>query len=911
MAKQLPLGKFNKLRKKAEKVLPENGENISRISSDKDIRELRQELSIHEIELEIQNDELRRSQEELEESRSRYIDLYDYAPVGYLTLDEKGVVSELNLTAAHLLGVERGFLIKKPFSAFIAPESRDVFYLHRQQVLSSDSKQTCELLLKRKEEGDRFFHAQLESIVALRNGAKAIRAILTDITDRKQFEKERETARQDLESKVEGRTFELRAEIADRKQAQEALRESEEKFRAVSENARAIFGIIQGGRFIYANPYLAELSGYRMDEILSMDFSKMIHPSFRDEVMERARKRLAGEPVPSHYEFMMLTKSGEARWLDFSPERIELNGRPAIIGTAFDITERKQAEEALRESERRERERAEELEAVLDAAPIPVFIAHDSDCLHLTANRAAVDLLGLPRGAETSLSAPDVVRPRNFKAFKDGRELTNEELPAQRAARGFPVQDFEFSLVFDDGAIRHVAGYGTPLRDEGGNPRGAIHALVDITERKQAEEALRRSRDELELRVEERTKEVQEAYAKLLKETQDRERIEEQLRHAQKMEAIGTLAGGIAHDFNNILAAIIGFTEMVLDDVAENPDAKRKMENVLKAGFRGRDLVKQILAFSRKTEEQRKEISLTPLMKQTHALLRSSLPSTIRMNLAITTGDDYVVANPTQVQQILMNLATNAAHAMPEHGGQLTIGVSSVTFPHQNVLPDPDMEPGTYVKLTMQDTGVGMTKEVRQRIFEPFFTTKKPGEGTGMGLAVVYGLVKDHKGTVTVQSEPGQGSTFEVFLPQVQRPDSRKKEATASALSAGTERILFVDDEELLVEMARVMLESLGYQVTVAQHPKDAWSLFIENPSQFDLIITDQTMPDMTGLTLARKMLKVRNKLPIILCTGYSETVSAEAAQKAGISAFVMKPVVRKELAETVRRVLDEKAAGA
>ena len=376
------------------------------------------------------------------------------------------------------------------------------------------------------------------------------------------------------------------------------------------------------------------------------------------------------------------------------------------------------------------------------------------------------------------------------------------------------------------------------------------------------------------------------------------------------MEAIGTLAGGIAHDFNNILAAIIGFTEMVLDDVADNKDVQHKMEQVLKAGFRGRDLVKQILAFSRKTEAERKEISLTPLVKETHALLRASLPSTIQMPLVITTGDDYVLADPTQLQQVLMNLATNAAHAMREHGGRLTIGISSVTFPHGSSsrsrygaghLRETDREGYGH-----RHDRRGAAENIRTLLYD-----QGAGEGTGMGLAVVYGVVKNHGGAVTVQSELGQGSTFEVFLPQVQRPETKKEEATTSVLPTGTERILFVDDEELLVEMARGMLESLGYHVTVAANGTEAWNLFLEDPSRFDLVITDQTMPDMTGVTLAQKMLKVRKEMPIILCTGYSEMVSAEKAKEAGISAFVMKPVVKKELAETVRRVLDGRTAGA
>jgi len=272
-------------------------------------------------------------------------------------------------------------------------------------------------------------------------------------------------------------------------------------------------------------------------------------------------------------------------------------------------------------------------------------------------------------------------------------------------------------------------------------------------------------------------------------------------------------------------------------------------------------------------EGQRKEMSLTPLVNETHALLRSSLPSTIRMSLAMTTSDDHVVADSTQLQQVLMNLATNAAHAMREEGGMLTMELSSVTFPQGSLLPDPDLKPGTYVKLTVKDTGVGMAEEVKQRIFEHF--------------------------------ELGQGSTFEVFLPRAPRPEVRTEEATTRKLPTGTERLLFVDDEELLVEMGQSMLENLGYAVTVAVNGSEAWNLFVADPWRFDLVITDQTMPDVTGVTLARKMLKVRKELPIILCTGYSERVSAEKAQELGICAFVMKPLARRELAETIRSVLN------
>jgi PAS domain S-box-containing protein len=531
-----------------------------------------------------------------------------------------------------------------------------------------------------------------------------------------------------------------------------------------------------------------------------------------------------------------------------------------------------------------------------DFAPVGYF-AFDPRGLISEVNLTGASLLGVERSQLSRKSfSLFVAAPSRDTFHRHYRDVLQTRSPGT----------CELQLTRKDGTSLYVSVRSVRAGDAEGTPTGVRSAITDITERKQTEEALQKTHDDLKSR----TAELQQAYDQLKKETSGRENVEAQLRQAQKMEAIGTLAGGIAHDFNNILAAIIGFSEMVLDDVSGNTQAHHKMERVLEAALRARDLVNQILDFSRKSEAERKEISLSALVKETYALLRSSLPTTIQMNLAVTTSDDHVVADPTQLQQVIMNLATNAADAMRENGGQLTIEISSVSFPHGSILHESDMEPGAYVKLTVKDTGKGMTEEVQRRIFEPFFTTKGKGKGTGMGLAVVYGVVKGHGGAVTVQSEAGQGSTFEVFLPQAQKAEINRREETTSALPTGTERILFVDDEELLAEMARGMLESLGYHVTVAQHPTEAWNLFLEEPSRFDLVITDQTMPDMTGLALARRMLKVRKDTPIILCTGYSETVSAETAKEAGISAFVMKPVVRKELAETVRRVLDGRKLG-
>ncbi len=396
-------------------------------------------------------------------------------------------------------------------------------------------------------------------------------------------------------------------------------------------------------------------------------------------------------------------------------------------------------------------------------------------------------------------------------------------------------------------------------------------------------------------------------YVVIADDTTEQLRLEEQLRQSHKMEAVGTLAGGIAHDFNNILAAMIGFTELARNHTCESK-VQQYLKRVVNAGVRGRDLVKQILAFSRKSEEERTEVKLCSVVRETYDLLRSSIPSTIRMGLAITTADDCVSADPTQLQQVIMNLGTNAAHAMRDAGGELSIGLSSIDFPEGSPLPDPDLKPGPYVKLSVKDTGLGMTREVRERVFEPFFTTKEKGEGTGMGLAVVHGIVKSHGGAVGVSSEPGHGSTFDVFLPTLQKVEARKKERKPSALPTGTERILFVDDEEMIVEMGKNLLESLGYKVTPARHPAEALNLFRKDPSQFDLVITDQTMPDMTGLTLAGKIFKVRNNMPTILCTGHSESVTPKKARELGVAAFAMKPLLKKELAEVVRQVLDRRS---
>jgi PAS domain S-box-containing protein len=380
-------------------------------------------------------------------------------------------------------------------------------------------------------------------------------------------------------------------------------------------------------------------------------------------------------------------------------------------------------------------------------------------------------------------------------------------------------------------------------------------------------------------------------------------RIQAQLQQAQKMEAIGTLAGGIAHDFNNILSAVIGYTEIALAEVPEGTSQHRNLQEVLKAGNRARDLVKQILAFSRQTEQELKPVQINQIITETLKLLRASLPTTVKISHDIQSAS-AVLADPTQIHQVIMNLFTNAAHAMRAGGGKLKIELTDVALGGSFIEQHPYLTPGAYVKLRVSDSGHGMEKAILDRIFDPFFTTKDRGEGTGMGLAVVLGIVKSHGGAITVESEPGKGSTFNVFLPVIMQEVDHDIQAKAP-IPTGTERILFIDDEKALVDLGQQILEHLGYDVTIRTSSVEALELFMEQPDKFDLVITDMTMPNMTGDDLAARLMSIRADIPVILCTGYSERISRERAHELGIKEFILKPIVMRDLAHTVRSVLD------
>lgn len=519
------------------------------------------------------------------------------------------------------------------------------------------------------------------------------------------------------------------------------------------------------------------------------------------------------------------------------------------IENALLYSDRKQAEEALRESE-------EKYRSLVDNANDAVFITQDK--VIKFPNPKAQKMLGYSPQEFSRIPLDHLVHPED-------RPVVLQSLKKKLQGGEFPITH-SFRVMNKSGEELWVQLNAIPITWEG-RP-GILNFLRDITQEK---------------------------------------KLEVQLIQAQKMEAIGTLAGGIAHDFNNILSAIIGYAELTAFDIKEDNRARKNLDEVIKGGERAKDLVQEILTFSRQHERERRMLYMSPLVKETLKLLRASLPSTVEIRQNIEKDIGFVEADPTQIHQLLMNLCTNAGHAMRAKGGILEVGLTYMDKKPKDVSFSTEGNAGSCVKLSVSDTGHGIDKALLKRIFDPYFTTKDQEEGTGLGLSVVHGIVKSHGGAITVQSKPGEGSTFNVYLPVTKSETVRESDSGEEALPlpGGQERILFVDDESALVNMGKQMLERLGYKVDIQTSSTEALELFREKPDEFDLVITDMTMPHMTGEKLAKEIMKIRPEIPIILCTGYSERITEDRAKKMGIAEFAMKPLLVHDLAEAIRRALD------
>ena len=787
----------------------------------------------------------------------------------------------------------------------------------------------------------------------------------------------------------------LYQDITDRKRVEEALRENEYVFRLLFEKSGDASLLIEENRFIDCNEAALEILGYS-------DKSTFINMKPADISPERQPDgELSSEKAAKILKVAFNEGSNRFEWvhkkLDDTPVHmdviltpIEMKGRKLIYTTWRDITEWKKAEKALKRSER-------QLADIIDFLPDATFVI-DMNGKVITWNRAMEEMTGVSK--DDMLGQGDRVHAIPFygerrKYLLDLLDSSNEDIESNYQyvrRKGTTLYAEIFAPALNGGKGAYVWATGAALYDADGSRFGAIESIRDITDKKMAEEALKKSealfrmlidydplgislineedvfeyinpqfseifgyslediinaqawfetvfpepndRPQVKILSEEdfikgtknsiwdRTAHVQckdkkekiiTTRAKILddgrklifyEDITERCAIEAQLRQAHKMEAIGTLAAGIAHDFNNVLGGMLGYTEMSLLHIdTGNPLLKRYLEQIRSGIHRATDLVKQILTFSRQTVQEVRPIRVTPLLKETLKLIRAAIPSSIEIIYNVDANRDLILADPTSLHQILMNLCSNAAHAMREKGGVLRIEIVNFYVDEDNQI-SVDVKAGWHVRMTVSDTGQGIDAAIIDRIFDPFFTTKKIGEGTGLGLAVVHGIVKNLGGAIIARSYSGEGAVFEIYLPVVEGKDDAVDKNSEKTYVGGKERILFVDDEDVMTGIASEMLGKMGYDILVTTSSVAALKAFSRQPNHFDIVVTDQAMPEMTGMTMAKEILKIRPGLPIILCTGFSEIVTPELIEAIGISGFIMKPFTMTDLDATIRKVL-------
>lgn len=649
-------------------------------------------------------------------------------------------------------------------------------------------------------------------------------------------------------------------DITEIKEAEKILKESEEKYRLLMNNASdAIVLTDIDGHLLEVNKEAEKLFNYSKEELLRMDFPQL----FPLEELERATdcfNEIVQLGSGCLNDSRLMTKSRDQVPIDLTASLVKYGRKTVMQGFFRDISRRKKTEEALRQKK-------QELTMVVNNIPAVVFKGYTNGTVDLFDDKIEL-MTGYPKADFDShrLKWSDLILEEFLEqakkvfvqALKSKRSYVREYRIKNKKEKILWIQERSHIVCDQDDRVEYISGI-----------------LFDITERKKAEE--------------------------------ERQKLEAQLRQGQKMEAIGTLAGGIAHDFNNILTAIIGFIELAQGGLEQFPDSgeiRSDLESALQASGRARDLIKQILTFSRQMDQEQKPVQIFAIVKDSLSLLRASLPKTIDIRQHLDPRCGVILADPIQIHQILINLCTNAYHAMQDKGGVLEVRLEAVAIDRDFARIHAEIDEGPHVRLTISDTGCGMDQATLERIFDPFFTTKTVGNGTGLGLSVVHGIVKTLDGAITVYSEVGRGTTFQVYFPQHQKA-ATPEVVPVESVPVGQEHILFVDDEKEISQIGQKLLERLGYKITARASSLEALEIFRNNPALFDLVITDLTMPQMTGLELAKELLGLRPEMPIILTTGFSEATVIEKARKIGIRECIMKPIVLRELGKVIRRVLD------
>lgn len=635
------------------------------------------------------------------------------------------------------------------------------------------------------------------------------------------------------------------------KRAEEAFRESTERYRAHAlATFEAVF-ISEKGICLDTNQAAVEMFGYSYNELIGIHGTDVIAPESRELV---GQNMMSCNEEP--YEAIGLKKDGSRFFAEIRGKKIDYKGKDARITVVRDIDKQKKAMASLKQ-----REAA--LRSIFLAAPTGIGVTVDR--VFRKVNDRLCEMVGYTP-EELLGQSTRLIYPTESEFERVGRELYG-----QVHSKGSGT--CEAKCRRKDGTLIDMflsANTIDPMDHSAGNTFTAL----DITERNKAEK--------------------------------EKEILQTRLRHSHKMEALGTLAGGIAHDFNNLLGVIIGNAEMAVDDLPESSTAHSNLEEIKIAGLRAGNVVRQLLSFSRKIEQERKPIKIQPIIEEVIGLLRASMPATIEIRQDIPGRRGTIKGDPTQIHQLLLNLFTNAAHAMENSVGTLTVSLRDVLHTGQDSMPITGMESKPYVELTVRDTGCGIDPAIKDRIFDPYFTTKEVGKGTGMGLSVVHGIVKNHEGLISVNSVQGEGTAVTVLFPIIDESPATHRDVRGE-LPKGDERILLIDDETSLVKLLRMMLERLGYTVESNTCPLEALEHFRENKDRYDLIITDMTMPQMTGEQLVGAFLTINPGIPVILCSGFSKRIGRKTVIDMGASEYIAKPVNLGTLARVVRGVLDGK----
>jgi len=762
----------------------------------------------------------RRTEEELRRSDERYTSIIENIEEGYFEVDLAGNFTFVNDALCRIAGYPREELIGMNNRDYASPETaQDMYKIFNRTYRTGEPARILEYEIFKKDGSPKTLQLSASLIKDPSGKSIGFRGVVRDITERKR--------------------------------AEEALRESEERYRSLFKNNHTVMLIVdpETADIVDANPAACSFYGWSHKELTSKKITD-INTLTAEQVFQEIERAKSEEN--QHFFFRHRLATGEIVDVEIFSGPITLNGKQLLYSIVHDITERKKAIEALRDSE-------EKYRTVLEANPDPVVV-YDIEGKVVYFNPAFTRVFGW--------SLRDRLGKR-MDLFVPEENWPETKMMIDRVLAGESFSGIESNRYNKEGKVIPVSISGAVLRDMDGNPVGSVINLRDISQQKN---------------------------------------LESQLQHAQKMEAVGTLAGGIAHDFNNLLQAIQGYTELLLMRTKDGEPGFRELREVIRASKRGAELTQQLLTFSRKVESKRKPLNLNEEVEEVRQLLERTLPKMIEVEFNLDPDLRTINADSAQLKQVLMNLAVNAKDAMPE-GGKLVIETQNITLDEEFCKRYAEVTPGNYVLLSMADTGHGMEKETLEHIFDPFYTTKEVGKGTGLGLAIVYGIVKNHDGYVMCYSRPGSGSSFSIYLPvsEAAKEHDKLEESLESKSPAmgGDETILLVDDEEFIRELGVDVLGQAGYTVLAASNGEKALEVFRREQAHIDLIILDLIMPGMGGSKCLEELLKIEPQARILIASGYSPDASTKGSLEAGAAGFINKPYDNKQLLELVRKILD------